>query len=74
MMQFHLQHWQQYKYSFHLHTDVICRGHLQFQHSSYHLHRFDLIMALSAKDVLLGQLLFFVKKVSENILQYNSPE
>lgn len=32
------------------------------------------IMTLSAKDVLLGQLLFFVKKVSENILQYNSPE
>ena len=32
------------------------------------------IMTLSAKDVLLGQLLFFVKKVSENILQYNLPE
>ena len=32
------------------------------------------IMTLSAKDVLLGQLLFFVKKVSENILQYNSHE
>ena len=32
------------------------------------------IMTLSAKYVLLGQLLFFVKKVSENILQYNLPE